>query len=482
MEKIYLTTTLPYVNAAPHLGFALEIIQADVIARYHSLMGREVIFNTGTDEHGLKIYLKAQEEGVDVQAYVDQKVKNFQNLKEALDLSFTHFIRTTDAHHVAAAQEFWKRCEKDIEKRTYQAKYCVGCELEKTDSELEDGRCPIHPNLEIEMINEENYFFLFSRYQEPLLKLYREHPEFVVPGTRLEEITSFVSQGLKDFSISRLKSKMPWGVEVPGDSEHVMYVWFDALVNYISTLGWPENESHFSEFWPGIQFAGKDNLRQQSAMWQAMLLSAGLPPSKQIMIHGFLTSGGQKMSKSLGNVVNPLEVVERYGVDALRYWVIREANTFEDSDFTWEKFHESYTGNLVNGLGNLASRILKMFTDHQDKIQIGSDDFKDFQTLITETPELRRYFEEYEVSKFADFIWRRIGEIEKYIQETEPFKKIKIIEEQNRAVQDILKLVTELHTVATLVEPILPGTSQKIKLAIREQRMIEPLFPRKELL
>ena len=248
--KISFTTTLPYVNSDPHIGFALEIIQADIVARWYRQHGYEVFFNTGTDEHGIKIFRKAQEEGKEVQAYVDEYAAKFDNLKAALNLSYNSFIRTTDPKHIAAAQEFWKRCEAngDIYKKQYQIKYCSGCELEKTDSELVDDKCPLHPNLEIEMINEENYFFKFSKYQGPLLQLYKEQKSFVVPEHRLNEIRSFVERGLTDFSISRLKEKMAWGVPVPGDETQVMYVWFDALVNYISCHGWPAEK--FSEWWP----------------------------------------------------------------------------------------------------------------------------------------------------------------------------------------------------------------------------------------
>ena len=241
-KNFYLTTTLPYVNAPPHIGFALEITRADILARYHRLLEEEVFFNTGTDEHGLKIYRAAQKEGKEPQKYVDEYAAKFDNLRQALNLSYDNFIRTTDPHHVQAAQEFWKLCEKngDILKKIYAVKYCVGCELEKTDSELVDGRCTLHPSLEIEIINEENYFFKFSNYQGKLLDFYKEQPDFVVPEGRFNEIRKFVEGGLEDFSISRLKEKMPWGIPVPGDDEHVMYVWFDALINYISAIGWPD--------------------------------------------------------------------------------------------------------------------------------------------------------------------------------------------------------------------------------------------------
>jgi len=367
MNKYYITTTLPYVNAKPHIGHALEFIQADAVARYHRLLGDEVIFNTGTDEHGVKIWNKAQEEGREIQAYVDEYAEKFGILKDKLNLSYNKFIRTTDEKHIKAAQKFWELCDKngDIYKKNYQTKYCVGCELEKTDSELVDGKCPIHPNMDIELIDEKNYFFKFSAYTDKLLKLYSDNPEFIIPAHRQNEIKAFVERGLQDFSVSRLKSKMPWGIEVPGNSEHVMYVWFDALINYISTLGWgSDDEKEFEDFWPGVQVAGKDNLRQQTAMWQAMLMSAGISNSKQVFIHGFINSGGQKMSKTMGNVVGPIEIQEKYGTDALRFFMLGGMNSYEDGDFTVERFEEFYTAHLVNGVGNLTSRILTMLENY----------------------------------------------------------------------------------------------------------------------
>lgn len=297
-KNFYITTTLPYVNSDPHVGFAMEIVRADAVARFKKLQGYDVFFNTGTDEHGAKIQEKALEKGIPTQQYVDEYVEKFKGLKEVLGLSEDiHFIRTTDEHHKKSAQEFWNICKEKgfIYKKQYKIKYCVGCELEKTDSELVDGKCPIHPNREIELIDEENYFFKFSEFQKPLLDLYKNNPDFVIPSSRFNEIRAFVERGLEDFSISRLKSKMSWGVPVPDDDEHVMYVWFDALVNYISTLGWPENKELFNKFWTEgevVQYAGKDNLRQQSAMWQAMLLAVDIKPTDHIVIDGFVTGEG----------------------------------------------------------------------------------------------------------------------------------------------------------------------------------------------
>ena len=262
-KKFYITTTLPYVNADPHIGFALELVQADAVARFKRAEGFEVFFNMGSDEHGVKILRKAQEQGIEPKAYCDIYAAKFNNLREALNVSWDNFIRTTDEHHIKAAQEFWLRCEKngDIYKKNYQIKYCIGCELEKTESELVEGKCAVHPNLAIEHIEEENYFFKYSKYQKPLLDLYEKHVDFVIPKQRLHEIIEFTKRGLEDFSISRLKEKMPWGVPVPNDGKHVMYVWFDALVSYISALEWPESEKKFKAFWPGMQVAAEADSR-----------------------------------------------------------------------------------------------------------------------------------------------------------------------------------------------------------------------------
>jgi len=473
MSRTYLTTTLPYVNADPHLGHALEFVHADIIARYKRLAGEEVFLNTGTDEHGQKVYKKALEEGQDPKVYVDTYAERFKSFISALNISEHNFIRTTDPHHVAAAQEFWKRCEErgDIYKKAYQIKYCVGCELEKTDSELEDGKCPIHPTTPIENIDEENYFFKFSAYQEKLLSLYANNPNFVIPETRLNEIHAFVERGLVDFSISRLKTKMPWGVEVPGDPEHVMYVWFDALVNYIAAIGWPEDQESFSKWWPVTQFAGKDNLRQQAAMWQAMLLSAGIEPSRQIVIHGFITSQGQKMSKSVGNTVNPLDIVGEYGVDALRYFLAREISPFEDGDFTSERFKEAYNANLANGLGNLVARIMKMSESYLGApVAVEMPKVTDFNEYATN-------LDAFEISKAADYVWEKIGKLDAHIQKTEPFKLYK--EDKDKACEIVEELVRGLADISVMLAPIMPETFTTIQQAIKTNTPPNVLFPRK---
>ncbi len=478
-KSLYITTTLPYVNADPHVGFAMELIRADVIARAKKLQGYDVYFNTGTDEHGQKLWNAAQKEGKDVQTYVDEYAERFRGLKDLLGISDdVHFIRTTDAHHVAAAQEFWKRCNDNgyIYKKTYQTKYCVGCELEKTDSELNDkGECLLHPGVSVELRDEENYFFKFSAFQKSLLDFYSVHPNFVVPDFRYHEIKTFLTNGLEDFSISRLASKMPWGVPVPGDEAHVMYVWFDALVNYISTLGWPEDTENFKKYWidgTPTQYCGKDNLRQQSAMWQAMLMAADLPCSHQIVINGFITGdGGIKMSKSIGNVINPYDVVKEYGTEALRYFLLRELSPFEDSPFTMERFKEAYNAGLANGLGNLASRILTL-----------SEKYLDECPLIPEKSDFEEYFKMYatfDLKKVTDYIWNEIQNLDKAIQESEPFKVVKVDPEKGKEL--IRGHVLRLYQIARMLDPILPETNKKLKKLIRENKKPEePLFLRKE--
>jgi len=478
-KPFYITTTLPYVNAKAHIGHALEFTRADIIARYKKLSGFEVFFNTGADEHGIKIYKKAQEEGKEVQAYVDEYAQKLKDVLKMLGVSEDiNFIRTTDENHIKAAQEFWRRCDKNgfIYKKNYKIKYCVGCELQKSDSELVNGKCPDHPDLELELIDEENYFFKFSALGDRLLKFYEENPKFVIPDFRFNEIKAFVKRGLSDFSISRLKSKMPWGIEVPGDENQVMYVWFDALVNYISAIGWPDDLEKFNKWQVEtggmVQYCGKDNLRQQSAMWQAMLMAADLPNSKTIVIDGFITgAGGIKMSKSLGNVVDPMELINEYGTDALRYYLAREVSSFEDTPFTKEMFKESYNANLANGLGNLVSRVMKMAESNLSEPVSITEKFS--------SEEYVKCIESYDIQKATDLIWKKIAEVDSKIQSTQPFKLVKT--DKEKGCEIIKELVKDLSAISDLLLPILPETSEKIKALIISNKSPEkPLFLRKE--
>ncbi len=473
-KNFYITTTLPYINAEPHLGFALEIVQADVIARYHRQQGETVFFNTGTDEHGLKIYRKAAENELTPQEFCDRYSKKFKDLKEALTLSYDNFIRTTDVTHIKAAQAFWQRCQErgDIYKKNYKIKYCVGCEMEKKESELVKGRCPIHPNQRLEIIEEENYFFRYAQYQERLKELYNQRPDFVLPASRFNEIKEFTSQGLADFSISRLREKMPWGIPVPGDDSQTIYVWFDALVNYIAALGWPDNQERFNSFWPGLQVAGKDNLRQQSSMWQAMLMSAGLAPSQQIFIHGFITANGQKMSKSLGNVVNPFDLVETYSTDALRYFLLREITPGEDGDFTRDKFEKRYNDDLASGLGNLLARVTTLAAGQQgDKAVAIKDDYLREQ-VDRVTKESQTLLASFRFNESLALIWRLISLADKYIEEKKPWQA----EEDREAIlNNCLALLKE---VAHLLQIFLPTTAEQMKKQLVQPKKGEPLFPR----
>ncbi len=477
-KPFYITTTLPYVNADPHVGFAMEIIRADAVARYKRLGGFEVFFNTGTDEHGAKIYQKASEAGQDPQACVDFYAQRFRQLIPLLNISpDINFIRTTDEHHIKAAQEFWRLCDQNgfIYKKDYQIKYCVGCELDKTDSELADGRCPLHPNREIELINEQNYFFKFSAFGDKLLKFYETRSDFVVPDFRYNEIKAFVGRELEDFSISRLASKMPWGITVPDDNEQVMYVWFEALVNYVSAIGWPDDETKFQKWGVEsggmIQYCGKDNLRQQSAMWQAMLMAAGLPNSRQIIIDGFITGeGGVKMSKSLGNVVSPLDVVKDYDADSLRYYLLREVSPFEDSPFSMELFKNAYNANLANGLGNLTSRIMKMAESYlAEPVSLPKYEFPE---------DYKEAFTGYELSKAINVVWQKIGEADTLITEKKPFSVWKTDQESARVI--VIDLVKRLGEISFLLQPLLPVTADKITSAIKANKLSEALFLRKE--
>ncbi|HWA32387.1 MAG TPA: methionine--tRNA ligase [Candidatus Paceibacterota bacterium] len=485
-KNFYITTTLPYVNADLHMGHALEFVRADAVARYKKLTGFDVFFNTGTDEHGLKIYEKAKSLGKEPKQFVDESFARFKESVKifGMDDSILHFIRTTDEHHIKSAQEFWQRVNGNgyIYKKNYKAKYCVGCEETKSDSELVNGQCPIHPGVPLQIIEEENYFFKYSEFGGKLLEFYKKNPNFVIPDFRFNEIKAFVERGLEDFSISRLKEKMPWGIPVPGDDKHVMYVWFDALTNYINTLGWPfdsaqdkPEENLFEKYWVNgtpTQYCGKDNTRFQAAMWQAMLMAAGVPNSYQIIVNGFITAeGGVKMSKSLGNVVDPKEIVAEYGTDALRYFLLREISSFEDSPFTMERFKDAYNAGLANGLGNLASRILTLSEKYLDK--------------CPEIPEMsipKEFFDildTYDIKAAADYVWNEIGKLDGYIQEQEPFKVVKSDLEKGK--QMISELTVKLYTIARMLNPLIPETNATLKKLIKENKKpAQPLFARKD--
>ena len=486
-KPFYITTTLPYVNAEAHLGHALEFVRADVVARTKHLLGHEVLFNTGTDEHGVKIYQKAQETGVPTQQFVDAYAEKFKQLHRILGLKadapsegfYSHFIRTTDPHHVAAATEFWKICAANgfIYKKAYKGFYCVSDEAFVTEKDMVNGFCPNHPGVPLLEVEEENYFFKFSAFSDKLSALYAERPDFVLPHSRFNEAKNLITQGLEDFSISRIASRMPWGIPVPGDEAHVMYVWFDALVDYISTIGWPQDAASFEKWWTQtggvVQYCGKDNLQHQALRWQAMLMSVGLTPSCQIVINGFVTGeSGVKMSKSLGNVVSPVDIINEYGTDALRYYVLRELSMFEDSPFSRDLFRSAYNTGLANGIGNLVSRVMRMATTNGVELAAG-----DAPTELDE--KVISCVEKYEHNKAMDEIWATAGELDRFIQEKEPFKLIKT--DPARAKEDIAHLLAGLAWIAFNLRPFLPETAAKIQECLDTKSMpLAPLFLRKD--
>lgn len=467
-EKFYLTTAIPYANADPHIGFALEILYADVMARYQRLLGKDVYFLTGSDEHGQKMLKTAKEKGQPIEEFAAEKSALYQNLADQWNISNNDFIRTTEKRHEERAQKFWQASEKsgDIYKKEYSGLYCVGCEAFKTEKDLVDSKCSDHPNLTLEVVKEENYFFRLSKYQELLESLYKERPDFVYPEAKYNEMKNILKQGLEDISISRSKEKLPWGVPVPGDNTQVMYVWFDALTNYITALGWgSKNTELFKTYWPAdAHVIGKEINRFHSLLWPAMLMSAGIELPKQIVVHGWITADGQKMSKTVGNVINPLELSQKYPIEAVRYFFMKEIPFDNDGDFSYAKFEERYNADLANGIGNLTNRILVMIEKYSDSvIPDKTETNSDLINFLTKTiwPEYEKAMKVWRFDKALDAVWKFLSYCDQLITEKQPWAMVKAgkTEEVNNL---LFHLAESLRHIAVLIWPIMPETAEKI--------------------
>lgn len=470
-EKFYITTAIPYVNGVPHLGHAMDYCLADVCARYHKMIGDEVRFQAGTDEHGNKIFQKAKDKNIDVQEYVDQNSQKFQDFIEKLGVENTDFVRTTDKHHEEACQEIWRRLKDHIYAANYEGWYCSGCEGYITQKEYDEngGICPDHQK-PYEKLSEQNYYLRISDFKDRIKQAIETDEMKILPEFRKKEILKLL-EDTPDVSISRPKSQLTWGIQVPTDEDQVMYVWLDALSNYITVLGYPEKD--ILDWWPAsVQFVGKDILRFHTIIWPAMLLGLGLPLPKVLCSHGFILANGQKMSKSIGNVVDPIEVIDKYGAEAFRYYFLRHADTFNDSDFTWEKYDAAYKNELANDLGNLVQRLAVMAK------KAGLRGHQNEHGLSTEYMNLMN---DFEYSRAFDYVWEKVQAINKRIDDEKPWEIAKNgdIEKLNTVLNS---MIDDILAVAAMLEPFLPNTAAKIAEVFKNDGEIlppsAPLFPK----
>jgi methionyl-tRNA synthetase len=478
----YVTTAIPYVNARPHIGFALEIVLTDALARYHRLIGDDVRFLTGTDENSLKNVQAAEREGIPTQELVDRNAEQYAALREPLELSFDDFIRTSEEpRHLEGVRKLWEACARsgDIYKRTYRGLYCVGCEQFYTEEELIDGLCPEHFTRP-EVVEEDNYFFRLSRYADQLQALIASDQLRIVPQTRKNEVLSFIRMGLEDFSISRARARSHgWGVPVPGDPDQVMYVWFDALGNYITALGYADDAPAYERYWvhspSRVHVIGKGIIRFHAVYWPAMLLSAGVPLPTTIFVHGYVTVDGEKMGKSLGNVIDPVQLAEQYGSEAVRYYLLREIPATEDGDFTLERFIRAYNTDLADQLGNLLNRVLGMLGRYYDGVVPTPAAHNEVdQRLIAIAEELPARVDAA-MARFTPHealaaVWELVGAANRYVGEVEPWTLAK----QRKAGGDAgaaaeARLATALYNLAETLRlvayyclPFLPATAAGI--------------------
>ena len=468
----YVTTPIYYVNGEPHLGHAYTTIAADVLARHMRQRGEDVFFLTGTDEHGEPVAQEAERLGITPRELGDQNAVRFRDLAATLNVTNDFFIRTTDPEHMAKVAEVVQRIHDNghVYAGHYEGWYCPRCADFKTESELEDGnRCPIH-KIVLEIEQEDNWFFRLSAFQEPLERLYAEEPPFVTPRNRYNEALSFIKGGLRDVSLSRARLK--WGVPVPWDHSQVVYVWIDALLNYYTALSYArENEDLTERFWPAtVHLIGKDILKFHAVIWPAMLMAAGLEVPRRVAIHGYLLLGEHKMSKSLGNVIEPVEVAELYGPDALRYYVLREVGFGADGEVSPEGFETRYTTELANEYGNLASRTLAMIGRYRDgvvpKASPPEELTADFEGLVE---VVRERIDEVELTAALDEIWQRIKRLNRYVQDEEPWQLSKHEEQVDRLDQVLFTLAEGLRVVSVLLHPFMPGSTERLLAALGQE-------------
>lgn len=467
-DKFYITTAISYVNAPPHLGHALEFIQADAIARYKRLMGIDTYFLTGTDEHGVKMYNTAKKKGMETKALVDENASYFKALRGVLNLSYDDFIQTTDRErHWPACQKLWNKlfAKGDIYEKEYEGLYCEGCEVFMKETELIDGKCPIH-KLPPVPLKEKNYFFRLSKYSEKIVELIESDTLKLLPESRKAEFLNVAKDGLLDVSFSRPRDVLPWGVDVPNDESQVMYVWCDALTNYISALGYAHESDLFKHYWPAdVHLIGKDIVRFHAGIWIGMLLSAEIKLPKSILIHGFITHNGDKMSKTLGNVVDPVMMAEKYGTDVLRYYLLREIPTGRDGDFNDQLFVERYNSDLANNLGNLVNRVHTLVK--RNGIESFGFDlyFEPFKNKVDETwSKYVHDMESFNLHEAIFHVWRLIDFANKMMETEKPWSLLTTEPEKGRAI--LCNLLELLRHVSILISPFIPETSHKIRLQL----------------
>jgi len=466
-RPFYITTPIYYPNGVPHIGHGYTSVAADFIARYHRLRGDDVMFLTGTDEHGQNIQRVAKEAGQDPQAFVDEMEPRWREVWAGLDISFDDYIRTTEDRHTAAVtkllQAVYDNGRDDIYKGSYEGLYCVSCEAYYTEDELVDGMCPIHGR-PVERMSEENYFFRLSAYAERLLQHYTRTPSAVEPEVRRNEVLSLIRGGLRDFSISR--TNFDWGIPIPWDPKHVTYVWFDALTNYITAAGYGTDEEKFATYWPALHLIGKDILRFHAVYWPAMLMAAGVEPPRQVFAHGFLTVGGKKMSKTNTTGIHPFQLIDLVGVDAYRYFFMREIKFGQDGSFSQEALEERYTADLANGLGNLASRVLAMLASNFDGAVPDANRPREAGRLPALVDDVvARYDEAMErkaLTQALGAVWDVVGEANRYLVDRAPWALAKDPSRRGEMEAVLYASAEALRILAVLTLPIMPEAAAKL--------------------